>query len=190
MTPEEIKELQDKVAELETSLAEKDAVIAQKTKDIVGARKETQKLKELSEREKDAMTEKEIEIHNATLALQEQQESFQKEQQEIQAKEIGARRSNAIKKLVGEDAELAKKVERNIERINGYDKLSTEEEISNLATEAFNMLGVPRPNPIGSAISGGNGNAGQDTSKQSFADTDKGKAVAQQLGIQVEAPKA
>lgn len=193
MTEEEkakMEKLEADLAEAQKSIAEKDAIIEQKNSDIVGARKETQRMKKLTEDEKEQMSQKEIEHHEALLAQQEEAEKLRKDLAERDKREYESRRDNAIKKLVGDNAELAEKVKKNLARIKDADKAITEDEVGAIVGDAFNMLGEARPDPVNSVVNGaGDGSAPQGGGKQSFADTERGKAVAQTLGVQIEPPK-
>jgi len=188
---EQVKELTAKVeelsttnAELEKSVAEKDAIIQQKNEDLVGQRKQFKRLSEMSEEEKDAMSQKEIELQERQEALEAEQEAFRKEQEESRMKEVNARKENAIKKLVGDNEEYAEKVRSNYERIKDSAEAQTEEEVVRVATEAFNMLGDDRPEPVSNAVNGSGGSSPQGLPDTGFADSPQGKGLAEQMGLQ------
>lgn len=203
MTEEEIKELQDKSAELEKqikeaeeagakqkeeyekTIAEKDELIKQKTEDVVGARKKFKRLEEMSEEEKEAMTEKELELQERQEALDARQAASEKAMKETQQREVDARRANAIKRIAGDDEELQAKIEANYGRITDASKAQTEEEIRSIAQDAYNMLGTPASsNPVEGAFGdGGYGDAGDVVKKQDFSETPKGKSLADSLGL-------
>ena len=172
---------------LERSVAEKDAIIEQKNQDIIGARKETQKIKKLSEEDKQSMSEKEIEHHEALLAQQEEAEQLRKDIAERDKRDFEARRDNAVKRLAGDNKELADKVRANFDRIKDSDKAVTEDEIGLIANDAYNMLGEARPDPVSSALNGaGQGGNPAGGGEQRFSDTEKGKQAAKELGIPLE----
>lgn len=199
MTEEEIKELQDKATELEKqvaeaekskadyekTIAEKDALIKQKTEDVVGARKKFKKLEEMSEEEKEAMTEKEIELQQRQEELDARQAKAEEAQKETLQKEINARRANAIKAYAGEDEELAQKIEANFGRISDSKGAQTEDEIRAVVQDAYNMLGTPAPSDAvsGAFTQGGDGRAGDTSNKGDFSETPKGKDLAGSLGL-------
>lgn len=179
-----------KTAELEKAIAEKDAIIAQKTEDVVGVRQKMQQLKELTEEEKKTMSQKEIELHETIRGLQGQISERDKADSERQEKEIGARRAAAFKKFAGTDPELNKKLEESFKSIVDHDKAQTEEEIAAVAQKAFNMLGVPAPDPVTAAMNGMDGGAGGDPAATGFADSEKGKGLTEVLGLPTEPPAA
>lgn len=174
---------EDKAAHKET-IAEKDAIIEQKKNDVIGARKKYQKLSDMSAEEKEALTEKELELQTRQEEQDERQEKFEKDQKELADKESNARRNEAIGKLAGDDKELAEKITANYDRIKDADKASTQEEISALANDAFNMLGVPKKEGVEGAIAdGGDGSAGE-AKEGDFAETAKGKNIAESLNLE------
>lgn len=183
----DLKTATDTVAERDKTIAEKDAVIDQKNQDIVGARKEYKKLKELTDEERQNLSQKEIELHEAALDLQRRQEDFEKLQTDARQKEVDERRTNAIAKIAGKDAELAKKIEDNFKSIVGHDKAQTEAEISQFVEKAFNMTGQARPDPVREAMNG-EGDAPGTGGGDNFAETSQGKELAGMLGLNQEAP--
>lgn len=208
MTDEEKKKMADleaKVAEqatqittlttdnegLKKTVGEKDAIITQKNEDLVGLRKEGQALKALTAKEKEDMTAAEIRLHDATLKLQEDTEAFQKSQQESAQKEIDARKARAIDRIAGNDPEVRKKIEANYGRIVDHDKAQTDEEIAKIATDAFAMTGLPKPNNLRSAINGNDGGVSTEGGDTGFADSKAGTELMGKMGIVLpEAPKA
>lgn len=173
----------------QAAITEKDAIIEQKTKDIVGIRHENTKLKELTKEEKEKMSQKEIELHDATLALQLKQENFEKTQAESLKREVDARRNRAIDKIVGtKDPELRKKVEDAFGKIKDSDKAQTDEEIAVYAGQAFNMLGVPKPDPVREVINGGSG-APAGSEGNGFAEKPEAVALAGLMGLPTQEPK-
>lgn len=183
------KELEAKMAEMERQIAEKDAIIEQKNQDLVGQRKQYKKLADMTQEEKDALSQKEIELQERQEEMERQQEEFQKQQAEIRQKEVTARKEAAIKKLVGDNEEYAEKLRANIDRIKDSDAAFTEDEISKLASDAFNMLGDDRPNPVSEALNG-RGSDAIYKNDGGYADTPEGKALADTLGIGEPAPEA
>lgn len=149
MTEEELREENER---LKADLVEKDKLIALKNQDIVGTRQKYKKLADMTEDERMSLTETEVELKRRAEELEKKQSDFEKSQKEFAQKEITTRRENAIKKLVGSNAEIAEKVKANFARIKDAEGAQTEEEITRLATEAFNMLGDDRPKPIDSVI--------------------------------------
>lgn len=186
MTDEEIKALQDKVAQLEKDVATKDALIAQKNDDIVGIRRKYKNVADMTEEEKEALSAKELELQQRVEEFEKKQEELTARQQEILANEITSRRESAIKKLVGDNKEIAKKIEDNYNRIKDVENAQTEEQIAKHVREAFNMLGDERPEPIASVVNGDGGYAPGSSSPTGFADTAAGKDLASRLGLPVD----
>lgn len=177
----------------EKAIADKDAIIEQKNKDIVGARAETTRLKALSDAEKQAMSEAEIKIHNATLKLQEEQEAFQKRQDDMATNERKSRLQAAIKNVSGRDADFAKKVEANIPKIVDHDKAMTIEDIEALVNNAANMTGTPRPSTVKAAISDDSGAVEMNedgTKKETFDATPVGQDLMSRMGLPTKDPVA
>lgn len=176
--------------DFEKKIAEKDTLIDQKNKDLVGARKETQSLKALTEEEKTKMSEREIAHHNALLQLQNEKDLLAKEISDRDVKEVTARRGRALDKIVGnKDAELRKKVEDNFGKIVGSDKAQTDEEIAAIVGQAFNMLGIPKPDPVQVAVNGGGGTDGGAGGGDNFSDSKAGKELSAAMNLPV-APAA
>lgn len=184
----QIKSIQEANTKLVEDNKKKDEVIEQKTKDLVGIRKENTRLKDLTDEEREKMSEKEIELHNTAKALQEQQEQLAKDQQEWKQKEITARVDKAVKGLVGSDQVLIDKVKGNYGRIKDAEKAESEDEIARLASEAFNMLGVEKPASVSDAMGHDGGSAPGQGSGNNFANSDAGKGLAQNMGLAVEPP--
>lgn len=184
-----IKELEAEKEALEKTVAEKDAIIEQKNQDLVGQRKQYKKLSEMTQDEKDALSQKEIELQERQEEMERQQEEFEKQQAEIRQKEVTARKEAAIKKLVGDNEEYADKLRANMDRIKDSDAVQTEDEIAALADTAFNMLGNDKPEPVANAVNSAYGNPPAKTDS-GYADTPEGKQLEQQLGLATEeAPK-
>lgn len=173
------------------TIGEKDALIEQKTKDAVGARKEYKKLSDMTEAEKAEMSAKEIELQQRQEGFEITQKKFADDQKAFTQKEVDARRERAINRIAGTNAELRTKVSDAFKKIVGHDTAQTDEEIGAIAQSAFNMLGVPKPDPVRGAM---NGNGGAPDSENSagtnFAEQNAGKELAKAMGIPVEAPKA
>lgn len=177
-----------KVTELTKTVTEKEAVIAQKTADIVGARR---KFSELTAAEKADMTAKEQELQKGHDELDEKMTAFEKTQAESLKKEVDARKERFIAKFAGNDKDLRKKIEDNLSRINDSATMQTEEEVSKVVGDAFNMTGTPRPSSLHAVIGDGQGGASTEGGEQKFAESQQGKDFASKLGIVIpEAPKA
>lgn len=181
------KERQERAEEkerLEGELAKKDALIEQKTNDVVNARKKYKKLSDMTEEEREAMTEKEIELQERQEKMEEEAAKREKENKERQKIEMTARKEAAIKKLAGDDEELAQKISDNYDRFSDSKDAYTEEAIGRLATDAYNMLGIPSTDGVGNAITqGGDGNPGNTGDRTDFSETAEGKALAEAMNL-------
>lgn len=201
MTEEEkkkMKDLEDSLAaekkareDAETAHAKeiekKDALIEQKTRDIVGARKEYKKLSDMTEEEKKGMSAKEMELQKRQEEHEAEVAQFKKDQSERDQKEIEARRERAITKIAGKDPELQGKVKGAFSKIVDHDKAQTDEEIEAIATSAFNMLGIPKSDPVRDVMNGGGGGAPDGNGGGSnFADQKAGKDLSAAMGLPVE----
>lgn len=184
-----VEELEAKVTELTETVAEKDKLIEQKNADIVGARRQYKKLADMTEEEKQQLSEKELELQQRMEEHEERVSKFEKEQAEQATKEREARRDAAISKIVGENKELGDRVRNNYDRIKDSGDASTVEEIAKVADEAFNMLGEERPNPIDAVVGGqGGGEAPGGSGNSGFADSDRGKGLSEALGLPQQNP--
>lgn len=190
MTDEEIKAMQAENEKLKTdnealkeTITKKDELIQQKTEDVIGARRKYKKLSELSDDEKAGMTEAEIAAKEELDSIHERQEQQEKSDKERMDKELGFRRKEAAKRLVGDNEDLQKKVLENFDRIKDSELAQTPEEIASYMGNAFNMLGDERPDPVHAANTGGGGAAPGTQQATGFADTAAGKQAAAAMGL-------
>jgi len=196
MTEEEIKALKDAKEKAETELAkanetiaEKERVIKVKDQDIIGARKEYQekirKVSELSEQEREALSEADIEVRKELERLSDEKDKLQQEISETRQKEVGARWQQAIKKRVGDNAEHAKQLEEHMKSFIGHDTASTEDEIASLADRGLNLFGDAKPSAINQAVNGNGEAPGGSGAGSNFAETEAGKGLAGVLNLDV-----
>jgi hypothetical protein len=197
MPDEKIKELEaakaaleSKVAELEGSLAEKDKVIEEKNRDLIGIRKKYsgpkyKKFDELTDEEKQQMSEQDIQRKKEQDILFEQQEEQRTARETDRQREIEERKQAAIRKFAGDNEEIAEKIRENFDRIKDSDAAFTESEISTFAQTAYNMLGDERPDPV-RQTSGVDNNAMApvyNADGVEFSESDAGKQVARGLNL-------
>jgi len=183
----ELKTVGESNKKLGEDLKAKDVVIEQKNRDIVGARKEYKKLSEMTEDEKKSLSDKEIELQTRAEKIEADALAFQKKQDELYAKEKTSRVESIVKKIAGSNKEIAEKVRANMSRIKEFETATTEEEISKIAEEGFNMIGSARPNPVRQAVNANGGEAGEFT-PGSFAESPEGKSLAGALNLPVAKP--
>lgn len=171
------------------AVKDKDTVIAQKNDDIVKLRQSSTdkitKLEDMSKEEREKLSEAEIELKKQTEALDTRLADFEKKQAEATKKEIDARIDRSVKALAGKDEALAAKIKANYERIGDSAKATTDEEVTKVAGEAFNMLGIPKPDAVRSGLNGGNGAAdgGTGTDQQGFSESQAGKDLAAAMNL-------
>lgn len=184
---EENTKLSTEKSTLEATVAEKDGIIEKKNQDIVGARRKYKKLDELTEEEKAAMSEDDIEKKKDQDLLFENQEADRLQREADRTKEITERRNNAVRKFVGDDAALQAKVLANFDKIKDSDAAYTDTEIATFMGTAFNMLGEERPNPVRDVNNQGGGVApviGSPDNGTGFAETEGGRGLAATMGLQ------
>ena len=174
----------------EKSIAEKDILIKQKTEDIIGIRRENTRLKDLTAEERTKMSEIEIKHHEALLLQQQENDKLKKEIDERNTKEVVARKERVFAKFAGKDLELKKKLEEAFGKIVDHDKAQTDEEIASIAQSAYNMLGIPKADPVRQVITANGGDVGGAGESGNFADSETGKSLSSAMGLPVEAPKA
>jgi flagellar biosynthesis regulator FlaF len=171
-----------KIKELEESLKleqEKAAKILKEKKDM---------LKIFSEKDKEGMTENEVrlaeELEKARAELaakakadEEFRNSLSKQEQERTNKLIDQR----IEKIAKGDKAVEEKLRANIALLDKMPR-SIEAEIDAIANTAYNMLGREDVNPL-AAIGTTQGGTPDTNKDKRFSDTDKGKAMAEKLGM-------
>lgn len=178
------------------AVKDKDAIITQKNDDIVKLRNsskdEYKKLEDRTQEEKDKLSEAEIEIIKRQEKLESDTQAFQKLQADAAKKDLDARIDRTVGNLAGKDKELAQKIRDNYGRIMDSAKASTDEEVAKVASEAFNMLGVPKPDGARGALGGG-GNGAADggvgnENNTGFAESQAGKDLSKMMNLP-DAPK-
>ncbi len=192
---DQVKALTEQVGKLTGDLkkandtaAEKDRIISQKNDDLVKARqsfqKEYKKLADMSKEERDALSEKEIELIERSEKLEADTKSFQEAQSAAAAKERDSRVGQAISRIAGNNKELAETIRKNADSIVGFDKAMTPEEIMGFVEKGFNMTGQPMPKGVAEALrQSGTGEAGGENGEGSFADTKEGQDMAAALNL-------
>lgn len=177
------------LAKATKTIGEKDAVIAQKNDDIVKQRQSYKKLDEMTKEEKATMSDKEIELQQRQEKLEADAEKFRKDQAAAQQKEIDARIAREVSKYAGKDEALAQKIRDNYARIKDAGNAQTDEEVAKVASDAFNMLGVPRPDAVRNAMQGSGGDSTGKEGTTGFAETQQGLDLSKAMNLPTEAPK-
>jgi len=202
-TPEQIEEMKkdpEKLVEalnsttekLKTTSAEKTDLatkLAKSEEDRKFQGQNFKKFRDMTEAEKELLTEKEKEIAQRQDLLEEEREKDKKERLEWENKQITNIKGRIFRDLARGDEKLIEKIEYHYNRLADAKDAKDEEAIEKLAIDAFNLLGSERPDPIRRAISS-RGSAG-DPKKgdKSFAETDEGKALGGMLGLNTPAAK-
>lgn len=166
----------------EKVIKEKDEIIARKNKDIVGARREYKKLADMTEEERSALSERERELLERQEQLEEDKRKSDEERGKREAKERADTLDRLIEQKVGSNEELAERVKGNIDRIKDAETLTTATELEALVGDAYNMLGEPAPEGVEAVIGFDRGNA-PDQRESDFADSQKGKELANRMGL-------
>lgn len=187
---EKIAQLEAENATLKSTLVQKDAVIEQKNRDIIGSRKKYKSVSEMTEEEKQQLSEKELELQQRQEELEARQAEREKEWADRVAKDRQEKVSEIVRKYAGNDKELAEKIQANLSKLAGFDGVQTRDEIQQYVNDAFNMVGVPRPNAINRALNGdfmGDGiqqsSESQEGKPGEFADSERGKSLAGILNL-------
>lgn len=177
------------VTSLQNTIGEKDALLAQKTNDVVQARRKYKHLSEMTESERASLTEREREVIAHQEDLDKKTEELEKKRLADLATTRNERVQNAIRRIAGENKELAGKIETNLKMLKGADEAATEADVNSFVTNAFNMLGEARPDPVAQAIELGM-SGGEPGDAADFAATERGKAALAELGMVTPAPQA
>lgn len=187
-----LEEKDSTITQLGKDIEDKDKIIKEKTKDVVGARKEYKKLVDMTEEEKENLSEKEKELIQRQEEIEEREAKDAEERAEKEQKEKEARINKAIKEYAGDDDKLAQKVRENFDGFKDSDTAITEEEIAGVVGKAWNALGDEKPDAVSTAINNNNGEA-PDLKDQKevghFADSERGKQLSNNLGLPEEEEK-
>lgn len=172
---------------LTKTVGEKDGLIAQKNKDLVLQRGQYKKISERSKEELEAMTDSEKEALKRSEETEAKLAKFETETADRNKREFDARKNSLVTKFAGKNTDIAKKIEENLGKLDPalLSKAITEADLAPLVELAYNALGTLKPEPIKSAVNGGNGDPANPDAGQNFADTPEGQAM---LGVL--APKA
>jgi chromosome segregation ATPase len=187
----EAEESKSTITKLGDDITKKDQLIEAKNRDLVGARKTYKKLTEMTQEEKDQLTDAEKELKERQEVLENQQKDFENRQNDLRVKEVTARRDAIINKMAGGKPEFIEKIKANWAKLNTsiVEKASTEEELKVLVGDAYNMLGSIKPEAVREVIgASGAGEAGGE-GRQDFTTTPEGQSLAGALGIDLSAPK-
>lgn len=178
-----LEEALAKVAALEAEkeslgamIAEKDAKIVDMTNHAREQNSNWKKFRDMTKEDKEALTEKELELIQRNEAveerakeLEEKQNSFLKDQRQAKVKEL-------VKQYSKGDEEIAKKIEFNLSKIKDADLAIHEDALAPLIKDSYNMLGSEVHDALRTAHNAGGGTA--DAPKTAdFTATEEGKAL-------------
>lgn len=175
--------LSGKVTELETAVTAKDTRIGELEKITTEQGVNFKKLRDMSEKEKEQYTEKELDLMKRQEALQEQQDALAKDQTDFKTKQRDTAIGNAINKYARGDVELAKKIRANFDSIKDSEGAFDETAIAPLVEKGVNMLGAEAPDPLRTAHNTA-GFEGQ-VPENSFANSAEGQSLASKMGIDI-----
>lgn len=182
-----IKEQEAEKATLLTTIQEKDAKITEQEAHIAKQGENFKRLRDMTQEERESYTEKELDLMKRQEALLADQEQIKKEQADFLAKQKENTVNALVNKYARNDPELAKKIRFNAESIKDFDTASDETAIAPIIEKAVFMLGDARPDPLRTAHNTGGQPAPEGTSN--FADTEAGKAIAQNLNLEIAKPE-
>jgi hypothetical protein len=168
--PDEVKELESNKAKYETEIGEyKSKLSKMENKDY-----NFKKLRDMTEEEVKKLSAQEMEYKTRLESIEEKERGFVE-------KTINSYKDNAFNQYAGEDEELKKKIQFHYDRIK--DDATTQEEINTKTEEAY-LLATKhtRPNPIHQAVNL-TGSAPMRPKSKSYADTDDGRGLAEELGM-------
>jgi hypothetical protein len=183
-----------KIAELEGVISSKDEVILEKDNQIDKlnnvAREQAgnfKKLRDMTQAERDQLTEKELELMKRQEAHEEKMAKFESEQKEFTQKQKDSVINNLANKMSRGDEEIAKQIKLNLTKLNPELLTSaiTEEELAPHVESAYNMLGIQtKPDPLYEAHHT-SGRTAPIESANNFADTQEGKQAASMMGLSI-----
>ena len=183
---EDSKGREDKLKALETDKAELARQLDVAKKDAAGARHKYKKLSEMTETEKELLTEKEREIMARQEDVEKQQEELRVQREEDRKKEVASRKSTMAKEIAGDDKDLYEKIILHYDSFKDSEKASTPEEIATIMTKAAPLAGVTSvPDAVSQAAFTPGMHKDSKAGPTSFAETEDGKGLASKLNLNI-----
>ncbi len=176
-----ITALEAEKATLTTTIADKDAIIADKDAHLQEKGEQFKKFRDMTAAEKELLSEKEIELLKRQDALEEIAKKTSEDQANFRKEQRDSVKNALINKMARGDAELAKKIEFNLNKIKDSDTAMTEEALAPLVTDSFNMLGNQVPDAIRQAHNTGGQLPNPEPVSNGFADSQAGKDLSKAL---------
>jgi len=174
---EQNDDLQAQLDELKSKIEEKDSKIEEITTEL---NKEKDKDKNFAK-----LREKKEKIEEGKTGLEEEVRTLSESISKFQETSRTDLKNKIIKEFVGDDEDMFKKVDFHYGEFAGVPE--NEENIRERVIKSLKITGFDTSNNSGQAsFSGGvnaTGNAGKQTSDESFADTEDGKSLAQKLNL-------
>lgn len=199
MTPEEIKKMQDENTALKQQvndlgvektklvgdLTERDTTITDLKKNAQERGEQFKKLKDMTEAEKDLLSEKEKELLQRQEKLEEDRANDLKDRAEYNKKIKDATINNLATKFSRGDKDLAEQIKINLGKLSPelLEKATTEEEITPYVQDAFNMTGAGAgADPLRQAINQDGMPAKVDGEKD-YSSTKEGVDLGKAMGL-------
>jgi glutamyl/glutaminyl-tRNA synthetase len=181
-------ELETKIKELETQLQERDAKIAEMQEHAKEKNYQFKLLRDMTEREKELLSETELELKRQQDAIYEEQQKFRAEQESFRTKQKEETVNKLVEKYSKGNQELADKIRITLGQFKDVDTAFTETEIAPFVENATRIV-LPE---INESVRDAHNQSFATPAPQegtSFADTQEGKELSNKLfaGIGPEA---
>jgi phage-related minor tail protein len=181
-----MEELEQKVAELTAQLQEKDGKIADMESRLKEKGGQFKKLRDMTEREKELLTEQEMKLKEEQDALADRMEAFQNEQKNLQQKTKQDRVDALALKYARGNQEVADQIKITLNNFKGFDEATVESELEPLFQNAVKIVSPGTDTTILDAHNMG-GRSPQETRAEDFSLKPEGQQLASKLFG--EAPK-
>lgn len=183
---QQVNDLGVEKTKLIADIAERDTKITTLEANAQERSQQFKKFKEMTDAEKELLSEKEKELLQRQDALEEEREKDRLERVAFQKKQKDATIGNLANRLAKGDKDLAEQIKINLGKINPelLEKAQTEEELTPYVQDAFNMTGAgnTQGDPLRNAINQDGIPAKVDGEKD-FSDTKEGADLGKALGL-------
>ena len=176
-----ITALEAEKAQILTESTAKDTVIEDMKAHAVEKGEQFKKLRDMTAAEKELLSEKELELMKRTEAIEETARQTQEDQKAFRLEQRGTILKNLVAKMARGDEEIAKKIEFNLNKIKDADLAMTEEALTPLVTDSFNMLGSQTTDGLRTAHNTGGNYQGTAPKENGFAESEQGTALSTAL---------
>ena len=199
MTPEEIKKMQEENVALKqqnndlgvektkliADLGERDTKITTLEQNAKERGEQFKRFKDLTETEKELLSEKEKELLQRQDQLEEDRKKDLAERNEYKTKIKNATIDNLAAKFSKGDKDLVEQIKINLKKLSPemLEKATTEEELTPIVQDAFNMTGAGAgADPLREAINA-DGLPARVEGEKDFSDTKDGKDLSKALNL-------